>query len=64
MEAKDAFRLRKETFGQSCIHATIEKEYNQGVDVHAWVCSKCGTEFGNKEVWEKIHQNQKQSVTV
>jgi len=64
MEAKEAFRLRRETFGQLCIHVTIVKEYEQDKDIGEWVCPQCGTEFAKREVWEKIHQNQQQSMSI
>jgi len=62
MEAKEAFRLRRETFGQLCIHAIIVKEYDQGKDIGEWVCPECGTEFAKWDVWEKINRNQQQSI--
>ncbi|GAC1653921.1 MAG: hypothetical protein NVS4B12_25820 [Ktedonobacteraceae bacterium] len=62
MEAQEAFRLRKETFGKLCMHRAIEKEYEQGVETKEWVCSECGTEFVSKEVWAKIRRNQPQSI--
>ncbi len=62
MEAQDATRLRRETFGKPCMHEAIEKEYKQRVEIEEWACSKCGTEFVNKEVWAKIRQNLQQST--
>lgn len=64
MEAKEAFVLRRKTFGRPCIHTTIVKEYDQGKDVGAWICPECGSEFAKWEVWEKIHQSQQQSVSI
>ena len=53
MEAEEAFRRRRETFGKPCPHTTVEKEYEHGLEIEAWVCSECGSEFGSREVWEK-----------
>ncbi len=64
MEAKEAFRLRRETFGKPCIHGAVEKEYANGLDTGIWVCPKCGTEFGSRNVWAKILRNQQQEVTL
>ena len=57
MEANEAFKRRRETFGQPCMHETIVKEYDQGKDIGIWVCAACGSEFTKRDVWEKIRQN-------
>lgn len=62
MEAKEAFRLRRETFGKPCSHSAIEKEYEQDSDTGEWVCSDCGSEFVSQEMWEKLLQNRKQTT--
>ena len=62
MEAQEALRLRKETFGNPCSHETIEKEFELGVETTEWVCPKCGTEFVSKKVWAKILTNLQQDV--
>ncbi len=62
MEAHDAFRLRRETFGKPCMHEAIEKEYEQGVETEEWACSMCGTEFVSQKVWAKIRQNLQKST--
>ena len=64
MEAQEALRLRKETFGKPCTHDAIEKEYELGVEIEIWTCIKCGTEFINQKVWTKIRQNLQQSIAV
>ena len=62
MEAQEAARLRKETFGKPCSHETIEKEFELGIELDEWVCPKCGTEFVSKKVWAKMLTNLQQSV--
>ena len=62
MEAIEAFRLRREKFGQPCMHATIVKECERGKETDLWVCPDCGTEFAKRNLWEKIRQNQKQGA--
>ncbi len=61
MEMEEAFKLRRETFGRPCLHTDIEREYDQGSDTGEWVCTTCGSEFVDREVWEKLLQNQEQT---
>lgn len=53
MEAEEAFRRRRETFGRPCPHIHVEEEYEHGLATGTWVCSECGSEFRSREVWEK-----------
>jgi hypothetical protein len=64
MEAQEAFRRRKETFGKPCVHTSVENLFAQGVYVHVWVCIECGTEFGSYAMWEKLLRNQQQQSTL
>ena len=60
MEAQEAKRLRKETFGKPCSHETIEMEYESGIELGYMACTTCGTEFLNKKVWAKMLTNLQQ----
>ncbi len=63
MEAQEAFRLRRETFGQPCIHTTLVREYDEGKDVGAWACTACGSEFAKWDAWEVIRKYQEQHTS-
>ncbi len=61
MDAKEAQRLRRESFGKPCSHSQIEKEEQQGREMYVYVCLTCGSEFVSREVWEKILHNREAS---
>ena len=61
MDAKEAQRLRKESFGKPCGHSQIEKEEQQGSEMYVYACLECGAEFVSRKVWEKILRNREAS---
>ncbi len=56
MEAQEAKKLRKETFGKSCNHEVIEMEYESGSELGYMACTTCGAEFLDKKVWSKLRE--------
>ena len=62
MDAKEAQRLRRESFGKPCSHSQIEKEEQQGREMYVYACLTCGSEFVSREIWEKIIRTRKASI--